>query len=231
LPHTSKKYRKQENPKSNNTLTYIIVGVIIAIVAAGGGYYAYASLRATSSSLMNTTTNVTSHCSTSSTIECAEIGTTYGTIYVELFNSSAPKTVANFVYFAESGFYDNLVWHRIVKGFVIQTGDPDSRNGANRSSWGQGGDASRTVPLEIASSLQNNYGYLGIARSSDPNSGSSQFYINMANNTSLNGNYTVFGKVLDGMNVAIQIENVPVDSNDAPLNPVYMTGVTIADSF
>ncbi len=158
----------------------------------------------------------------------ASLSTTDGTIEVELYPAQAPKTVANFVSLAQLGFYKNLVWHRIVKGFVIQTGDPNSRDaGGNNNTWGQGG-SSQTVPLEIDSSLHNLSGFLGMARSTDPNSGSSQFYINLVDNPSLDGNYTVFGKVISGMNVALTIGNVPVyPRSNQPINPVFLTDVTI----
>jgi peptidyl-prolyl cis-trans isomerase B (cyclophilin B) len=159
----------------------------------------------------------------------ATLSTTNGTIMVELYPASAPKTVANIVSLAQSGFYKNLVWHRIVTGFVIQTGDPNSRNAApgTNSTWGQGGSPQK-VPLEIDSSLQNLSGYLGMARSSDVNSGSSQFYINLADNHSLDGNYTVFGKVTSGMDVAFKIASVPVyPRSSQPINPVFLTDVTI----
>lgn len=151
-----------------------------------------------------------------------------GTIQVELYPAQAPKTVANFVNLAQIGFYTNLTWHRVVKGFVIQTGDPTSKNaGGNNNTWGQHG-SSQTVPLEIDSSLRNLAGYLGMARSTDPNSGSSQFYINLADNPSLDGNYTVFGKVTAGMDVALTIGNVPVyPTSNQPINPVFLTSVTI----
>jgi cyclophilin family peptidyl-prolyl cis-trans isomerase len=164
----------------------------------------------------------------------ATLFTSYGNIEVELYQAQAPKTVANFVSLAQSGFYNNLTWHRVVKGFVIQTGDPTSRNaGGNNNTWGQTG-SSQTVPLEIDSSLRNLAGYLGMARSSDPNSGSSQFYINLADNPSLDGNYTVFGKVTAGINVALTIGNVPVyppssqyPQASEPVKPVFLTNVTI----
>jgi cyclophilin family peptidyl-prolyl cis-trans isomerase len=158
----------------------------------------------------------------------ATLSTSDGNIDVELYPAQAPKTVANFVSLAQSGFYNNLVWHRIVKGFVIQTGDPNSRNaGGNNNTWGQGG-SSQTVPLEIDSSLHNLAGYLGMARSSDVNSGSSQFYINLADNPSLDGSYTVFGKVTAGMNVALTIGNVPVyPQSNQPITAVFLTNVTI----
>jgi cyclophilin family peptidyl-prolyl cis-trans isomerase len=142
----------------------------------------------------------------------AQLSTSQGAIEVELYNNSAPKTVTNFINLAESGFYNNLVWHRIVAGFVIQTGDPNTRNGGgDRAMWGQG-SSGQTVPLEINPNLHNYVGYLGMARGSDPNSGSSQFYINLANNTSLDGQYTVFGKVISGMNVVTALGNLLVAS-------------------
>lgn len=173
------------------------VGALLAVVAVAAiGWYAYTSFRPACS-----TPNVQ-----------AVINTTQGPMNVELYSCSAPKTIANFISLARNGFYNDLVWHRIVQGFAIQTGDPTSKNGGgNQTNWGSTG-SNQTVPLEIDSNLQNNYGYLGMARSSDPNSGSSQFYINLANNTSLNGQYTVFGKVVSGMNVAVAIGNLPVNS-------------------
>ncbi len=161
----------------------------------------------------------------------ATLVTPNGTMQVELHQAQAPKTVSNFVNLASSGFYSNLVWHRIVKGFVIQTGDPNTRNGGgDRSTWGTGG-SSQTVPLEIDSTLHNNVGYLGMARSSDPNSGSSQFYINLANNNnSLDGQYTVFGKVISGMDSSFAIGNVLVNAQNQPIDPVYLTSVTISSS-
>jgi cyclophilin family peptidyl-prolyl cis-trans isomerase len=163
----------------------------------------------------------------------ATLDTTNGTIVVELYRAQAPKTVGNFVSLANQHFYDNLVWHRIAKSPpVIQTGDPNTRYGnTSRSTWGTGG-SSQTVPLEIDNSLHNNLGYLGMARSSDPNSGSSQFYINMANNNYLDGQYTVFGKVLSGMNVANALWATPTYTSapyqDQPINPVFLKSVTIS---
>jgi cyclophilin family peptidyl-prolyl cis-trans isomerase len=164
----------------------------------------------------------------------AKLDTSLGVIEIELYNASAPKTVTNFVHLAQSGFYNNLVWHRVVKGFVIQTGDPSTRNGeGNKTAWGQKGSV-QTVPLEIDAKLHNYAGYVGMARTSDPNSGSSQFYINLSNssqNTALDGQYTVFGKVISGMDVALAIGNVPVDtSNDQPLSNVFLISVTLQPS-
>jgi cyclophilin family peptidyl-prolyl cis-trans isomerase len=144
----------------------------------------------------------------------ARINTTQGSMDVQLFPCAAPKTVANFVSLAKAGFYNNLVWHRIVKGFVIQTGDPNTRNGGgNESQWGSGGSGT-TIPFE-SNNLPNDEGYLAMANTAPRGNGAtSQFFINLANNTSLNGDYTVFGEVIgtSGMNVALTIGNSPVTS-------------------
>ncbi|MDV3278360.1 MAG: peptidylprolyl isomerase [Nitrososphaerales archaeon] len=195
---------------------YIIAAALAVILVVAIGWYVYSSS------------------SPPAKLVYARIDTSMGSFEVELFASSAPKTVANFVTLAESGFYNNLVWHRIEPNFVIQTGDPATRNGGGtRSLWGTQG-SNTTVPLEIDPTLHNYVGYLGMARGSDPNSGTSQFYINLANNTSLDGNapgpYTVFGKVISGMNVAQAIGAVPVElvgSQHEPVTPVYVTSITI----
>lgn len=157
----------------------------------------------------------------------ATLVTTNGTIKVELYPAQAPITVNNFVNLAQSHFYDNLVWHRIVKGFVIQTGDPNSRGGLNNSTWGQGG-SSQTLPLEIDISLHNTVSYLAMAHATDPNSGSSQFYINLVDNSAgLDGKYTVFGKVTEGMDIALTIANTPVYPSSQPINLVFLETVTV----
>jgi peptidyl-prolyl cis-trans isomerase B (cyclophilin B) len=163
----------------------------------------------------------------------ATLSTSNGTIVVELYRAQTPQTVTNFVNLATSGFYTNLVWHRIVKAnpAVIQTGDPNTANGGgDRTKWGQGG-SSQTVPLEIDGSLHNNAGYLGMARGQALDSGSSQFYINMADNNYLDGQYTVFGRVIGSMSAATAIWNTPTSSQyqpDEPINLVYLNSVTIS---
>jgi cyclophilin family peptidyl-prolyl cis-trans isomerase len=163
----------------------------------------------------------------------AALLTSNGTIVIELYRAQTPQTVTNFVSLAQSGFYGNLVWHRIVPSdpAVIQTGDPNTRYGnTSRTTWGTGGSA-QTVPLEIDPTLHNDIGYLGMARGQDPNSGSSQFYINMANNNYLDGNYTVFGKIIGPMTAANAIWSTQIYTSgqylDQPINPVFLISVTI----
>ena len=231
MPHTFGGKKVREPGARRRKMTRIAAAAIVAIIA-GAGLYIYISNRG------STTTQESTSCTTGTLVlgapkgTYAKINTSLGCIEVQLFPSAAPKTVANFVNLSQTGFYNNLVWHRIVVGFVIQTGDPNTKNGGgNRSLWGTGG-SDKTVPLEINSTLHNDYGYLGMARSADPNSGSSQFYINVnqTGNRALNGQYTVFGKVINGMSVAIAISKVPVNPTDQPITPVLVTSITIQDT-
>lgn len=244
--------------RRRSRLVYVVPTIVVVVLIAGGAlyftgafssggslYFITSGLGGQSTTTLNLTPGALTGSSTgaSSSSGCpnppssvtsgmvyARINTTFGSIEVELFPAAAPQTVANFVNLSKSGFYDNLVWHRIVSGFVIQTGDPLTRNGGgNRTLWGTGG-SNKTVPLETNADLHNYVCYLGMARGSDPNSGSSQFYINLVNNTSLDGSYTVFGRVVTGMDVVDEIATVPVNSSDQPVNPVYMTSVTILAS-
>ncbi|MDG6903103.1 MAG: peptidylprolyl isomerase, partial [Nitrososphaerota archaeon] len=135
----------------------------------------------------------------------AVFNTTDGSFQVELFPACAPQTVANFVSLANSGFYNGLVWHRIVPGFVIQTGDNGTRGGLNstRATWGYGGTAP-TIPLEWCGWLHNYQGYIAMAHTSQTTYAGSQFFVNLSNSTSnlsLDGNYTVFAKVVSGWSV------------------------------
>jgi cyclophilin family peptidyl-prolyl cis-trans isomerase len=232
LPHTSKKAGKNASKNSKKT-TYILVGVIIAIVAVAGGFIAYSSMKSTSST---SNTETASTISSQSGLVYAKFDTSQGSFEAELFQNETPKTVANFVSLANSGFYNNLVWHRIVKGFVIQTGDPNTRNGEGSScTWGQGGSTS-SIPFESVPSLHNDYGYLGMASTAAGAPGTSQFYINLANNTSLDGSYAVFGKVISGMNVVNAIGNLQVSTacsgGSPPANPsqAMLISVTIQNT-
>ncbi len=236
MPHSSKKTKKQEiKPSRNNSYVTIAVVAIIAIIAGAGGWYVYSSSHGVTTTTVPTTlcgnvlTTMTTESANVSNYVYAIINTSCGSMEVELFKNATPVTVNNFVSLVNSGFYDNLVWHRIVYGFVIQTGDPQTRNGGgNRVDWGNTG-SNTTIPLEIVHSLHNYEGYLGMARGSSNNSGSSQFYINLNNTNAqnLDGKYTVFGKVISGMDVALAIGNVRVDSNDAPTPNIFVTNITI----
>ncbi len=127
----------------------------------------------------------------------AAIETAKGVIKLVLYEDLAPITTANFIELAEKKFYDGLTFHRVEKGFVIQGGCP----------YGTGtGGSGRNIPLEVTPNLKHGEaGAVAMARSSDPNSASSQFYITLAQTPFLDGNYAVFGRVTEGLDVVKQI--------------------------
>ncbi len=153
--------------------------------------------------------------------ETAVITTSQGVIKIEFFPKAAPKTVANFENLARKGFYDGTLFHRIVPGFVIQGGDPNTRvNGTDRSTWGTGGPG-YSIPAEF-NDISHTRGIVSMARSSDPNSGGSQFFIVLQNSTFLDRQYTAFGKVIEGMDVVDKIAKLPTMTGqfqDQPVNP------------
>lgn len=156
--------------------------------------------------------------------EVAVLDTTMGKIVLEFFPNAAPKHVNNFKQLAKSGFYNGTKFHRVIPGFMIQGGDPNSKD-ADRSNDGTGNSGTK-VPAEFTS-ISHKRGILSMARSSDPNSASCQFFIVVKDSTFLDQQYSVFGRVIQGMDVADKIVNVKRDDRDNPLNPVTITKVTI----
>ncbi len=155
----------------------------------------------------------------------AVMQTTQGTIEIEFYPNAAPKTVKNFIDLANRGFYDGTLFHRIIPGFVIQGGDPNTKpNGTDRNQWGQGGP-NYTVPAEF-NDIPHTTGIVSMARGQDPNSAGSQFFIVLGNNPStsaLDHQYTAFGKVISGMDVVNKIAALPTYKSganlDQPINP------------
>jgi cyclophilin family peptidyl-prolyl cis-trans isomerase len=145
----------------------------------------------------------------------AIIETLGGKIVADLFDQVAPKTVANFVKLANSVFYDQLLFHRIVPGFVIQGGDPLTKDISLRELWGTGGPGWK-IDAEF-SKLTHSRGTLSMARSHDPNSAGSQFFIVLKDSSFLDGQYTIFGKVIEGMDVVDNISTLKTDSKEAPM--------------
>jgi cyclophilin family peptidyl-prolyl cis-trans isomerase len=152
--------------------------------------------------------------------------TNYGHIVLSFYKDKAPKHVENFLALAKAGFYDGTRFHRVIPGFMVQGGDPNSKN-ADRSDDGQGGNVvggkEKNVKAEF-NDVKFTPGILGMARSADEDSASSQFFIMVADYPSLNGKYTAFGQVVSGMDVAEKIVALPRDSNDNPLaaNPAVL---------
>ena len=201
--------------KLKNILWIIALILVIALVAGVGyGYYRNATMEVTNP------------------VATMEVEN-FGTVKIELYPDLAPETVANFITLANRGFYDGLTFHRVVKDFMIQGGDPEGtgQGSAKISDLKDGGeDTAYSIKGEFVANGVNNTlkfeeGVIGMARNDytsysstlteeSYNSGSSQFFIMTADNTSLNGYYTSFGKVIEGMDVIHNIENVEVKAAD-----------------
>ena len=157
----------------------------------------------------------------------AIVNTNLGNIQFELLSDVAPETVRNFIKLAKSGFYDGTLFHRVIPKFMIQGGDPNTKE-SDKSTWGTGGPG-YNIKAEF-NSRSHLRGIVSMARSSDPDSAGSQFFIVTSDSTFLDREYTVFGEVVDGMEVADKIVNLPKDGNDCPLQEAKMLQVTISDA-
>ncbi len=140
--------------------------------------------------------------------EHAVIHTSVGTLKLELWNEVAPNTVSNFKELARAGFYNGTCFHRVVQGFMIQGGDPLTRDPAHERLWGTG-DPGYSIPAEF-NDRSHVRGVISMARSEHPDSAGSQFFICLADASFLDGQYTAFGRVIEGDPVLASIGNVPV---------------------
>ena len=155
-----------------------------------------------------------------------DLDTSQGTIRLELDDEKAPVTVKNFLTNVENGHYDGTVFHRVIKGFMVQGGgfEPGMKQKPTRA----------PIPLESRNGLTNVRGTVAMARTADPNSATAQFFINVKDNDFLNqaqardGNgYAVFGKVISGMDVVDKIKSVPTGPGDVPVTPVTIKKATV----
>jgi peptidyl-prolyl cis-trans isomerase B (cyclophilin B) len=143
--------------------------------------------------------------------EVAVIKTSEGDMVVQFWNDAAPNTVENFKKLARQGFYDGTIFHRIVKGFMIQGGDPNSKDPAKEDSYGQGGP-SYNIKAEF-NDHSHDRGVISMARGQDPDSAGSQFFICLAPVHRLDHQYTTFGKLIKGEDVLGKIGDTPVTKN------------------
>jgi len=157
------------------------------------------------------------------------IKTNFGSIKFGLLPELAPETVRNFITLAKNGIYDGTLFHRVIPGFMIQGGDPNTKDPNKKSQWGMGGPG-HSIKAEF-SSRSHLEGIVSMARATDPDSAGSQFFIVTSDNNteSLDRQYTVFGKVTEGMDVAHKIENLPRDGNDCPEQEAKMLEVVISE--
>ena len=171
---------------------------------------------------------VAGSCSKGSGGGVAVIDTDYGQIKIKLDGETAPKHVENFKKLAREGFYDGLAFHRAVPNLLIQGGDPNTRTD-DRESWGIGAPGQPTVPAEF-SQKPFKKGVLGAARrGNDVNSATSQFFVCLRDFPQWNGQYTVFGEVIEGIDVVDKIATQPSDQRQLLVNKVVMKKVTIQD--
>jgi len=183
----------------------------------------------------NTNQTATASASNSSSNEVAVINTTDGTMVIAFWPGEAPNTVANFEKLAKQGFYDGTCFHRVLKGFMVQGGDPLTKDPNQENAWGTGGPG-YNINAEF-NDHSHQYGVVSMARSQDPNSAGSQFFICDGNASFLDHQYTAFGHLIKGSDVLDKIANTPVGpsgqgENSKPLERIGVTSIKIvpADS-
>jgi peptidylprolyl isomerase len=158
----------------------------------------------------------------------ATIKTSLGDIKVKFSGTATPLTVTNFLQLAQSKFYDNVKFHRVIKGFMIQSGDPLSKNDAMKARWGTG-DPGYRFKDELTGKEKYPQGTLAMANSGSNTNGSQFFIVTASPEAPLPPNYTVFGEVVSGIDVALEIENVKTTSPDRPIEDVVIKSVELLD--
>jgi peptidyl-prolyl cis-trans isomerase B (cyclophilin B) len=156
----------------------------------------------------------------------AIIKTKFGEMEIKFFSDVAPKHVENFTKLAKEGFYNGTIFHRVIPGFMIQGGDPNTKDSAKKETYGQGGPG-YNVKAEF-NETPHKRGIVSMARAQDPDSAGSQFFIVVEDSRQLDRKYTAFGEVVKGIGVADKIVNLPRDARDNPTERVEMT-VTIVE--
>ncbi len=155
----------------------------------------------------------------------ATLKTSMGDIVIALDTTNTPKTAENFVKLAESGFYNGTKFHRIIKGFMIQGGDPLSKDDSKQAYWGTGGPGYQ-FDDEIKPTNNNIPGTISMANAG-PNTNGSQFFINVADNGFLNGKHTVFGKVTSGYELVEKMSMVATAPSDRPIEPIVINSIEL----
>ena len=152
-------------------------------------------------------------------------GAANGTVVIDLLPDIAPKHVAQITALAKEGAYDNVVFHRVIDGFMAQTGDvSNGKAGGDLSMAGMGGSTMPDIPAEFTDTLSFQRGVVGMARAQDPNSANSQFFIVFGDASFLDGQYTIVGNVISGMDVVDKIQR-----GEPPATPDVMTKVTVQE--
>jgi len=193
-----------------------IIFTLFLVMLSFGIIFAYGKLNN-----VNSNNSDKGYFSMSDSITVAIIKTNMGTIEIELFADQTPKTVENFVGLAEKGYYNGIIFHRVIKDFMLQAGDPTGTGRGGASFWGG------KFEDEFVSDLKHDTpGMLSMANAG-PNTNGSQFFITLVPTPWLDGKHTVFGKVINGMDVVYAIGEVKTAAGDKPINTVVMEEVTI----
>ncbi len=151
--------------------------------------------------------------------------TNKGSFTLELFDQSMPITTGNFKKLAQQGFYDGTKFHRVISGFMIQGGDPLTKDNSKKKSWGMGGPG-YVIKDEFTSTNRNDRGTISMANAG-PNTGGSQFFINLVNNNFLDSKHPVFGRVIEGQDVVDKIAKTKTDSEDHPVDDVIIVSIKV----
>lgn len=203
---------------------YIIISLIILIILIIGGYFLFQKPTLVEEEIKEEDQPL------GQKIMIATIKTNYGDIKIELFEEDAPKTVENFVKFSKAGFYNGTKFHRVIKNFMIQGGDPLTTDNSLKDNWGTGGPG-YYFEDEIHKNNHNIKGTIAMANVGQPNTNGSQFFINTVDNNFLDLKHTVFGKVIEGMSIVSTVENVDTDANDRPIKNVVVSEIEIIEKF
>ncbi|MFZ4648468.1 MAG: peptidylprolyl isomerase [Patescibacteria group bacterium] len=151
--------------------------------------------------------------------------TNQGSFTIKFYGDKAPETVNNFMNLAKLGYYDGVKFHRVIANFMIQGGDQNTKDDSLMNSWGMGGPG-YTIKDEFGVGLSNIPGTISMANAG-PGTGGSQFFINVNNNSYLDGKHAVFGEVSEGAEVVAAISKSSVDSSDRPTSPVVIESITL----
>jgi cyclophilin family peptidyl-prolyl cis-trans isomerase len=208
-----------------NKVIPAILSIIILAILVGLVYYTLQNNRKVNLEKPQITNNNQTEETMSTENQTVVLKTNKGDIKIELFNSQVPNTAGNFVKLASEGFYDGTRFHRVIQGFMIQGGDPLSRDEDQKAFWGTGGPGYQFGD-EFAEGLSNVPGTISMANSG-PNTNGSQFFINTAENTFLDGKHSVFGKVVEGMEIVKTIEQTETEPGDKPVEDMIVESVEL----
>ena len=198
-------------------INHILISVLVLLFIAGG----FALMN------KNKTTEEKFTNQTEKNMETTNVtfDTTKGEVVLELFTEQTPVTTGNFIKLAGEGFYDGVKFHRVIDGFMIQSGDPLSKDDSMQSQWGTGGPGYQFED-EIVAGLSNVPGTISMANAG-PGTNGSQFFINTGENVFLDGKHSVFGRVIEGMDVVTAIEKTETLPGDRPVEPMVIKKVTV----